>query len=150
MTEFDIATRLLLATALGAAIGLDRELRQKPAGLRTNMLISFGAALFTMVSIVLAGPNGSPERLAGQIVVGVGFLGGGAILRADNGKSVHGMTTAATIWVNAALGMACGAGAFAMAMTATAITLVVLVVLPPIEAYAERRAGVANQHELDR
>jgi putative Mg2+ transporter-C (MgtC) family protein len=148
MSEYEIAVRLLLAAGLGAAIGIERELRQKPAGLRTNMLIAFGAALFTMVSIVLAG-NDVPERLAGQIVVGVGFLGGGAILRSDRGKSVHGMTTAATIWVNAALGMACGAGAFAMAMTATAITLVILVVLPPIEAYAEREAGRKNYHELD-
>jgi putative Mg2+ transporter-C (MgtC) family protein len=150
MTESDVAIRLLLAAALGAAIGVDRELRQKPAGLRTNMLIAFGAALFTMVSIVLAGANGSPERLAGSIVVGVGFLGGGAILRGERGKTVHGMTTAATIWVNAAVGMAAGAGAYAMAMTATAITLVVLVALPPIEDWAEKRAGIHNQHELDR
>jgi putative Mg2+ transporter-C (MgtC) family protein len=147
MSEYEIALRLLAAAGLGAAIGAEREFRQKPAGLRTNMLISFGAALFTMVSIVLAAPAPA-ERLAGQIVVGVGFLGGGAILR--SGKSVHGMTTAATIWVNAALGMACGAGAFAMAMTAAAITLVILVLLPPIEAYADRQAGVRNQRELGR
>jgi putative Mg2+ transporter-C (MgtC) family protein len=150
MTELETATRLLTATALGAAIGIEREMRQKPAGLRTNMLIAFGACMFTMISIVLAGPNGIPDRLAGQIVVGIGFLGGGAILRSDSGKTVHGMTTAATIWVNAALGMACGAGAFAMAMTGTAITLAILVVLPPIEAFAEKQAGMRNKHELDR
>ncbi len=140
MTQFDIAVRLLLATGLGAVIGIERELHQKPAGLRTNILIAFGAALFTMVSIVLAGPGGVPDRLAGNVVVGVGFLGGGALMR--SGKNIHGMTTAATIWVNAAIGMAAGAGAFAMASIATAITLVVLAVLPAIEQYAERRAGI--------
>ena len=140
MTQFDIAIRLLLATALGGAIGIERELRQKPAGLRTNILIAIGAALFTMVSILLAGPDGIPDRVAGNIVTGVGFLGGGAILR--SGKSIHGMTTAATIWVNAAIGMAAGAGAFAMASIATVITLVVLAALPPIERAAERRAGL--------
>lgn len=147
MTQTEIAWRLLLAAGLGGAIGIERELRQKPAGLRTNILIAFGAALFTMVSIVLAGPGGVPDRLAGNVVTGVGFLGGGAILHSR--RTVHGMTTAATVWVNAAVGMAAGAGAIAMAMIATAITLVVLAVLPPIEAYAERRVGRTNPHETD-
>jgi putative Mg2+ transporter-C (MgtC) family protein len=140
MTTFDITVRLLLATGFGAAIGIERELRRKPAGLRTNILIAFGAALFTMVSIVLAGPGGVPDRLAGNVVVGVGFLGGGALMR--SGKNIHGMTTAATIWVNAAIGMAAGAGEFAMASIATAVTLVVLAVLPAFELWAERRAGI--------
>jgi len=143
-----MTSRLLVAAALGALIGLDRELRQKPAGLRTNILIAFGAALFTMVSIVLAGPNGIPDRLAGNVVVGVGFLGGGAIMR--SGRNVHGMTTAATIWVNAAIGMTAGAGEMAMAAIATGITLVVLAVLPPIERYADRRAGVSKAGDADR
>lgn len=150
MTQLEMTWRLLLAAALGGAIGIEREIRRKPAGLRTNILIAFGAALFTMVSIILAGPGGIPDRLAGQIVVGVGFLGGGAILRSGNGKTVHGLTTAATIWVNAAVGMAAGAGATAMAFIATIITLVVLAVLPPIEAYAERRAGFDSRHDPDR
>ena len=148
MTQFEITLRLLLAAGLGGAIGLERELRQKPAGLRTNILIALGAALFTIVSIMLAGPGGIPDRLAGNVVTGVGFLGGGAILR--SGKSVHGMTTAVTIWVNAAIGMAAGAGAVATASIATAITLIVLAVLPPIEAYAERRAGIVTGHRVDR
>jgi putative Mg2+ transporter-C (MgtC) family protein len=147
MTHFEMTVRLLVAAGLGGAIGVERELRQKPAGLRTNILIAFGAALFTMVSIVLAGPGGVPDRLAGNVVTGVGFLGGGAILHSR--RTVHGMTTAATVWVNAAVGMAAGAGALAMAMIATAITLVVLAVLPPIEAYAERRVGAANTHNTD-
>ncbi len=136
---FDLTFRLLLATALGAAIGLERELRQKPAGLRTNILIALGSALFTAVSIEIARGGGSPDRISAQVVTGIGFLGAGAILR--SGRSVHGMTTAATIWVNAAVGMAAGAALFAIAIAATMVTLIVLAVLPPVESYFERRAG---------
>jgi putative Mg2+ transporter-C (MgtC) family protein len=143
MTLLDAMLRLLLAAALGAVLGLEREYRQKPAGLRTNMLIALGAALFTVVSVTISGPDGSADRIAAQIVTGIGFLGGGAILR-DRG-SIHGMTTAATIWVNAAIGMAAGSGQRAVAAAATAMTLVVLVVLPPIESYFERRAGLTGK-----
>ena len=137
MAPIEFMLRLLLAAGLGAAIGIERELRRKPAGLRTNILIALGSALFTTVSIQFALVSGTPDRVAAQIVTGVGFLGAGAILR--SGRNVHGMTTAATIWVNAAVGMAAGAGEYAMASVATAITLVVLGVLPPIEGYFERR-----------
>jgi putative Mg2+ transporter-C (MgtC) family protein len=137
--------RLLVAAALGAAIGLEREIRRKPAGLRTNILIALGSALFTAVSIQLADAGGTPDRIAAQIVTGVGFLGGGAILR--SGMNVQGMTTAATIWVNAAVGMAAGAGQFAMATVTAAITLAVLAVLQPVEAYFERRAGAENPND---
>jgi len=136
--------RLVLAAVLGAAIGLEREYRQKPAGLRTNILIALGAALFMTVSIQIGGSGASPDRIAAQIVTGVGFLGGGAILRA--GHTVHGMTTAATIWVNAAIGMAAGAGQFGMASEATALTLIVLALLPPLEGYFERRAGFPHSN----
>ena len=138
MTPMALTLRLLLAAGLGAAIGLERELRQKPAGLRTNILIAVGAALFTTLSIhALAGSQGSVDRIAAQIVTGVGFLGAGAIMRSV--RSVHGMTTAATIWVNAGVGMAAGAGQYAMAAVATFLTLAVLAILGPIEAYFERR-----------
>lgn len=139
--------RLALAGGLGAAIGLERESRRKPAGLRTNTLIALGSALFTIISIHLAREGGTPDRISAQIVTGIGFLGAGAIMR--SGTSVHGMTTAATIWVNAAVGMAAGAGEFSMATIATAITLVVLAVLPPIEAFFERRTGIDSHHEAD-
>jgi putative Mg2+ transporter-C (MgtC) family protein len=145
MPSFDFTLRLLLAAGLGAAIGLEREYRQKPAGLRTNILIAVGAALFTTVSLVVARQGGTPDRIAAQIVTGIGFLGGGAILR--GGTTVHGMTTAATIWVNAAIGMTVGAGAYGQAIAATIITLAVLVLLPPIEGYFERRAGLPNAHD---
>src|SRR5438128_11547218 len=140
MPPVDLILRWLLAAGLGAAIGVERELRQKAAGLRTNMLIALGSALLTVLSIEIARAGGTPDRIAAQIVTGVGFLGGGSILR--SGRSVHGMTTAATIWVNAAIGMAAGAGLFAAAIITTIITLVVLAVLPPVEGFFERRAGV--------
>ena len=140
----DVAWRLLLAAALGAALGLEREYRQKPAGLRTNILIALGSALFTILSLVIGRDAGSADRISAQIVTGIGFLGGGAILRTRN--AVHGMTTAATIWVNAAIGMAAGAGHFALATVTALLTLVVLGVLPPIEIYFERRGGWPNRH----
>jgi putative Mg2+ transporter-C (MgtC) family protein len=137
MPALDLLTRLLLAAALGALIGFERELRRKPAGLRTNILIAVGSALFTMISIQLEG--GTPDRIAAQVVTGIGFLGAGAILR--SGENVHGMTTAATIWVNAAIGMGVGAGQYITAMLATLVTLIVLVILPPVERFFERRGG---------
>jgi len=139
MPMADLTGRLFLAALLGAAIGLEREYRQKPAGLRTNILIALGSALFTTLSILMGGSGGSADRVSAQIVTGIGFLGGGAILR--DRASVHGMTTAATIWVNAAIGMAVGAGQFAIAAATTIVTLIVLAVLGPLEAYLERRAG---------
>ena len=140
----DYVWRLLLAAGLGAAVGLEREYRQKPAGLRTNILIALGSALFTVISLTMTVGSGDSSRVAGQIVTGIGFLGGGAIMR--NRDTVHGMTTAATIWVNAAIGVAAGVGQYALATFTTALTLVVLVVLPPIEAYFERRAGWPDRH----
>src|SRR6058998_3326519 len=137
MLPLDVARRLLLAAALGAALGLEREYHRKPAGLRTNILIALGSALFTTLSIAMGGYGGTPDRITAQVVTGIGFLGGGAILR--SGTTVHGMTTAATIWVNAAIGMAVGAGEYALAAGSTIITLIVLCVLPPIEAYFSRR-----------
>jgi putative Mg2+ transporter-C (MgtC) family protein len=136
--------RLVLAAGLGGAIGVERELRRKPAGLRTNILIALGSALFTIMSIQLGREGGTPDRVTAQIVTGIGFLGAGAILR--SGHNVQGMTTAATIWVNAAIGIAAGAGEYAMATVATAITLVVLALLGPFEAYFDRRAGIISKN----
>jgi putative Mg2+ transporter-C (MgtC) family protein len=144
MLPADVTGRLLLAAGLGATLGLEREYRQKPAGLRTNILIALGSALFTIVSSLVGHDAGSPDRISAQIVTGIGFLGGGAILR--SGNTVHGLTTAATIWVNAAIGMAAGGGHFALATITAVLTLVVLVVLPPIEAYFERRVGWPDRH----
>jgi putative Mg2+ transporter-C (MgtC) family protein len=144
MPLLDVTLRLLLAAGLGAAIGVERELRHKPAGLRTNILISVGAALFTIVSITLTDVAHTPDRVAAQIVTGVGFLGAGAILH--NRRSIHGMTTAATIWVNAAVGMAAGSGQYAMASVATGITIVVLALLAPFEERLDSQAQQDRRH----
>ncbi|MBE3098588.1 MAG: MgtC/SapB family protein [Planctomycetes bacterium] len=133
----DLIGRLVVACLLGAVIGLEREVRQKAAGLRTNALIAFGAALFTILGLELAAGGGDPSRVASTIVTGIGFLGAGAILRTD--KTVHGLTTAATIWVNAAIGMAAGSGAYALAVAATAIALVVLWLVGIFEKRIEDR-----------
>jgi putative Mg2+ transporter-C (MgtC) family protein len=131
--------KLLLATLLGGAIGLERELAGKPAGLRTNILICVGAALFMQLSIDVAligmSPDGHPygdtTRIAAQIVTGIGFLGAGAILHGQG--VVVGLTTAATVWVVAAVGAAVGAGSYVDALGTTAIMMLVLVGLKPIE-----------------
>jgi putative Mg2+ transporter-C (MgtC) family protein len=122
-------------------LGVEREFRHKPAGLRTHILISIGAALFTIVSIHFATDGlGSSDRVAAQIVTGIGFLGAGAILR--HGETVQGMTTAATIWVNAAIGMAAGAGLVGVAIATTTLTIVVLLGLSFIEAIFEDRQKI--------
>jgi len=117
--------RLLLAAFLGGAIGLERELSRKPAGLRTNMFICFGAAMFTIVSIELAGPETADKtRIASMIVTGIGFIGAGSILHSRG--SVQGLTTAATIFVVASIGMATGGGLYLVAIFATIVILVAL------------------------
>jgi putative Mg2+ transporter-C (MgtC) family protein len=131
--------RLALAAVLGGAIGLEREFRHKPAGLRTNMLIAIGSALFSILSVELGAGAGSPDRIAAQVVTGIGFLGAGAILR--SGENIHGLTTAATIWVNAAIGMAAGLGSYTVATVGAAITLGVLALMPVMERVVDRRRG---------
>jgi len=121
--------RLVLATALGGAIGLQRELSGKEAGLRTNMLISLGAATFTILS-VLAFPGGDPSRIAAGVVTGIGFIGAGVILHRTGG-AVIGLTTAATIWAVAGIGVAVGAGQYIISVAATALVLIILL-LPHI------------------
>ncbi len=127
----ELVLRLLLAAALGGAIGMERELRERGAGLRTHLLVAVGSALFTLVSAYgwrdfhfsnASGVGFDPTRIAAQIVTGVGFLGAGAIIR--QGRAVRGLTTAATLWVVAAIGMAAGAGYYAAAVAATALVLV--------------------------
>ena len=143
-----IMMRLLLAAGLSAVLGLEREYHQKPAGLRTNILLGIGSALFTILSLSFGQAMGSTDRIAAQILTGIGFLGGGAILR---GAHIHGLTTAATIWVNAAIGMAVGAGMTSVAVGTTTMTLLVLVGLTPLEAFFQRwahRRGVKPTRSL--
>ena len=136
--ELDTLVRLVLALVLGGAVGLERELSGKPAGLRTNMLICVGAALFTEVSIAVAATyvphdliRSDPARIAAQIVSGVGFLGAGTILVARG--NVVGLTTAATIWVVAAIGIAVGVEAYVIAVGATVLVVVTLFLLGRVE-----------------
>ncbi len=127
--ELEMALRLLMAAALGAVIGFQRERVGKPAGIRTHGLICIGAALFTITS-VLGFVGADPTRIAAGIVTGIGFLGAGAILRSREGIVV-GLTTAASIWVVAGIGLAAGAGMYLIAGVATAIVLIILL-LPHI------------------
>ena len=139
----DLLVRLLLAVVLGGAIGWEREASSKPAGLRTNILICVGAALFTDLSIrfsgfAIEGAVRDPARIAAQIVTGIGFLGAGTIIQARG--TVTGLTTAATLWVVAGIGMSVGSGSYVEAVGATLLVLVVLVLLAPMEnAIAHRR-----------
>ena len=129
--------RLLLACALGALVGLEREFNRKAAGVRTNLLICMGSAFFTLLSAVMAGDsNPDKGRVASNIVQGIGFLGAGLILH--NRSRISGLTSAASIWVVASIGMACGAGLYAPA------TVAAIIVILPLEVvgFLERRANL--------
>jgi len=124
--------RFLLAVALGAGIGYQRERAGKAAGVRTHILVSSGAALFTLVSIYgFSGAAVDISRVAAAVVVGVGFIGGGVIFRGQRGEEVAGLTTAATIWIAAAVGLAAGAGMYLVSVIATAV-IVGILLLPKI------------------
>jgi putative Mg2+ transporter-C (MgtC) family protein len=141
LPDLELIRRLLTAALLGAMLGFEREVRQKDAGLRTNVLICMGSALFTLMSYALAEDvfGADPGRVAAQIVTGIGFLGAGAIIRTQSG--VQGLTTAATVWVNAAVGVAAGGGEYRLAFIATGIALGVLLVLQPLEMLIARLFG---------
>src|SRR5688572_25288309 len=134
----DVLVRLVAATLIGAALGLNREIRGKPAGLRTHALVALGTALVTLTGIELAGHDGdfdsdSVSRVIQGITAGIGFLGGGTILKSDSGEQISGLTTAASLWVVACLGIACGVGLWQMALVALALALFVLVLGEPVE-----------------
>jgi putative Mg2+ transporter-C (MgtC) family protein len=129
-----VLIRLAVATLVGCVIGLNRELNGKPAGMRTHGLVALGAALITMASLDLARADSAAVlRTIQGIMAGIGFIGGGVILRDESNHSVHGLTTAASIWVVAALGIACGAGQWAISTIAVAFTLVLLILGEKLE-----------------
>ncbi len=156
--------RLVVACLLGAAIGFERDIHGRAAGLRTNMLVSMGAALFMLVSVAVAesfsgglestGLRVDPSRIAAQIVTGIGFLGAGAIIK--EGFNVRGLTTAACLWVSAGVGMAAGAGFFEMAIVVTLIGLFTLVVVNRFEkvyakdSYRTLEITVANDADISK
>jgi putative Mg2+ transporter-C (MgtC) family protein len=141
--QFDLSLRLLLAAALGALIGVEREIHGHPAGMRTHLLVALGSAIFTVLSIYGFGGVGQsgvdPSRIAAQIVSGIGFLGAGAILK--EGASIRGLTTAASLWATAAVGLAAGAAQYPIAWTGAVI---IIFSLWPLNRIAERL------HQADR
>ncbi|HQF61328.1 MAG TPA: MgtC/SapB family protein [Anaerolineaceae bacterium] len=137
--ETEIFIRLLVAAALGALVGLERERQNQPAGLRTHIILVIGSALAMTLSINLAtqyreiAPNGDPARLAAQVLSGIGFLGAGAILR--YGTSVKGLTTATSLWTMAVVGLVVGAGHYWIAVITTILLLAVLTILNLLETH---------------
>jgi len=128
-TEVTMMLRLLLSAVLGGVIGFEREREKKPAGLRTHILICLGACLFTVVSIY--GFGGDIARVAAGVVTGIGFIGAGAIIRGGREGIIAGLTTAATIWSVAGIGLAAGAGLYLVAVVATLLILLVLIIPHP-------------------
>ena len=140
----EVVLRLGAATIFGAAVGFDREIHAKPAGLRTQALVSLGAATITLVTSELALLATSYDadavsRAIQGVVTGIGFLGGGVILRDQTGLQVQGLTTAATIWISAALGLACGAGLWRLAFIPFVLAMAALWLLHPVEEAIRRR-----------
>jgi len=128
--QTDMMIRLLLSVIFGGSIGYVREIKKKAAGLRTHMLVCLGSALFTIVSIYMGG-SADPTRIAASVVTGIGFIGAGAIFQ--TGGSVRGLTTAASIWVCAAIGLAVGAGYYDIATFSTILALIVIQLLQVVE-----------------
>lgn len=151
--ELGLMGKLLLAAALGGLVGLEREWSGKPAGFRTNLLICVGAALLTDLSVWVArgadpGMTADPARIAAQIVSGIGFLGAGTIIQSRG--SVVGLTTAATLWVVAAVGMVVGAGAFLEATGATLLVVLALLALGKLEPYLSRQVEITVRITMER
>jgi putative Mg2+ transporter-C (MgtC) family protein len=156
-TQTELVLRLLLAATLAGLLGAERELTEQPAGLRTHMLVGLGAALFAIISafgfqaITAENPQravtADVTRVASQIVVGIGFLGGGAILK--YGANVRGLTTAASLWVTAAIGTAVGIGDLLLGSATTLITLVALVGLRPLRTVFRRVSGERHEFVID-
>lgn len=130
--ELTVLFRVFLAVVLGFVLGLERELYKRPAGLRTHILVCIASCLIMMVSIY-GFDEGDPARLAAQVVSGVGFLGAGAIMREDKGNGIKGITTAATIWMSAMIGLSCGNGFYFGAIVVTISALIILTILRNFE-----------------
>lgn len=145
----DIVIRLLAAAAAGMILGINRELKDKPAGLRTHSIVALGAAMITLVATLPPTDGTSASRALQGVITGIGFLGAGVILRDMTGRTIHGLTTAATIWLAACLGAACGLGYWSVAAVAAAIALLILVLGVPFERQLRRyeREGEAEEEE---
>jgi putative Mg2+ transporter-C (MgtC) family protein len=133
----DILIKLILAIVIGGALGAEREYRSKSAGFRTLTMICLGATIFTIFSEIIGAP-GNPDRIASNIVTGIGFVGAGVIFKGDGTSKVNGITTAAMIWVTAALGMSIGAGYLWIAAIAAVLILLVLFIFALLEDWIDR------------
>jgi len=134
---WDIIIKLILAVIIGGALGAEREYRSKSAGFRTLTMICLGATIFTIFSQIIGGA-GNPDRIASNIVTGIGFVGAGVIFKSDSFGKVNGITTAAMIWVTAGLGMAIGAGYLLVACIAAVLALMVLFIFALLEGWIDR------------
>ena len=147
--EWRLAGRLALAALLGGILGLNREIALKPAGMRTHALVALGAALATITGLALTLPPGNdasaPGRIIQGLVAGIGFIGSGVILHRRDNHTVEGLTTAASIWVIAAVGVAVGAGLWRASTIVVAISLTLLVIGSPIDRFVHRLSGRSNQ-----
>jgi putative Mg2+ transporter-C (MgtC) family protein len=147
----DLLLRLVVASAAGATLGFEREVRNHAAGIRTHALVALGSALFTVAGAygfhdVLRAPSVDPARVAAQVASGIGFIGAGAIIR--NGLAVRGLSTAATLWLGAALGLAAGAGMLVIVLGATVLILVILIGLQLLENVAARISPTSGVLEV--
>lgn len=152
LTTWEMTVRLLAASGLGAVVGLERDVSRRAAGLRTHGIVALGAALFAMVGAygfteVRVDQTFDPTRVAAQVAAGVGFIGAGAILR--HGETVHGVTTAATVWLAAAIGIAAGAGAYEAAAVAAGLSLAVLVAFRAVKPVTRRLGPDVGDQEGD-
>ncbi len=139
--QLELALRLTVGLGLGAIIGFEREMHRQPAGFRTHSLVALGASLFAVISAYgFHGESTDPTRIAAQVVSGIGFIGAGTILQYRG--HIRGLTTAASLWAVAAVGMATGAGLYVLAVVGTLLILVVLAVLDRVEALARRRLAI--------
>lgn len=136
--DLEIAFRLVLSFMIGTALGIEREYRSKAAGLRTMIVICLGSTIFTEISISIGG--NSPDRIASNIITGIGFLGAGVIFK--DGLTISGITTATTIWISAALGMAVGAGEYMIAVVSSVVVLIVLT------AFERVKLLIENHHQV--
>ena len=139
-----VAVRLTIAALLGAIVGFDRERMGKPAGLRTHMLVALGSALFVLAPVNQDMPVGDLSRVIQGVAAGIGFLGAGAILKLSDERHILGLTTAASIWMTAAIGITAGLGQAGLAVLATLVTWVILAALSAVERKMGRSAQSAN------
>ena len=144
-----VLIRVIAAVAIGAIVGLERDNAGKPAGLRTHMLVSLGTAVVVLACSGVGMNLDGLSRVIQGIVTGIGFIGAGSILKLSEQREIKGLTTAAGLWMTAAIGIAVGLGALGVALIATLMTVIVLAVVGAIEARAERLAGKAKDKLSD-